>query len=135
MFALDCLYVLLANNVVLWVNVPLAAQRRRPACARCDDRWRVIATVVPLSSPHNSTFYRALRSIRDGGRAGQHGRSRPSPAPGAGPATPPDSPGGAQGLFFEFFHNGDRTDVQHACGIANAAGIQSYIDYLLLHLR
>jgi hypothetical protein len=44
-------------------------------------------------------------------------------------------PLGEQVPFFEFFHNGGRTDVQHACGIAKAADLQGYIDYLLLHLR
>src|SRR5262245_29378223 len=33
------------------------------------------------------------------------------------------------------FNDGGRADVQHACGIANAAGIQGHIDNLLLHLR
>jgi hypothetical protein len=41
----------------------------------------------------------------------QHDRAQPPPARGAGIATPPDSPAGAQMPFFEFFDDGGRTDV------------------------
>jgi len=37
--------------------------------------------------------------------------------------------------FFAFCHNGVRTNVQHAGGVANATGIQGHIDNLLLHRR
>jgi len=38
-------------------------------------------------------------------------------------------------LFFSFFQNCCRADVQHACGIANATGVHGHINDLLLDLR
>src|SRR5262249_31094762 len=82
-----------------------------------------------------STSHRVLRPALGGGQAPRRDRSPPPPAPGAGTAIPPYSPVGSQVPFFEFFNYCGRTDVQHACGITNATGIQSHIDNLLLHLR
>jgi hypothetical protein len=38
-------------------------------------------------------------------------------------------------LFFSFVDHRGGTDVQHACGIANAAGVHRHIDDLLLDRR
>jgi hypothetical protein len=37
--------------------------------------------------------------------------------------------------FFEFFNHGGGTDVQHACGIANATGVHRHINDLPLDRR
>jgi hypothetical protein len=46
-----------------------------------------------------------------------------------------NSPDGSRVPFFEFFHHGGRADVQHACRIAHATGIEGHINDLLLHRR
>src|SRR5919197_5079404 len=114
---------------------PYDAQRHPPTPARWDDRSRAITTVAPLSSPHNSTSHRVLRSTLDAGPTPRRGRSPPPPALVASASTLRDSLVGSQGPFFEFFNDGGRAHVQYPRGITNAARIQRHIDDLLLDLR
>ena len=112
-----------------------AAPRHPLTPPRSDDPSPAITTAAPPSCPHHSTAHRVLRSARGVGATPRRDRSRPPWALEAGASTPPCSPGGSQVLFFEFFHDCGRTDVQHPRGIANAAGIHGHIHDLLLDVR
>jgi hypothetical protein len=114
---------------------PAVAQRPMPRRSHWEDPLPARATAARLACRPNSTSHRGLRSARDGGQAPRRDSSPPLPALGAGTATLRDALVGSQGLFFEFFQNGGRTAVQHAGGIANAAGMQGHLANLLLHLR
>jgi hypothetical protein len=114
---------------------PSVAQRHTPTRSHGDDPSHARATATRLACRPHSTSHRVLRSARGGGPAPRRDRSPPPPAPGAGTATPPYAPVGSRVPFFEFFHHCGRTDVQHACSIANATGIPGHLDHLLLHLK
>ena len=161
-FALDFLCILLANVMLLWVDMPLVgpppigvkprdtkrlqqrlsvaerphpcvAQKRRPTRSHCGDRSHATTTAAPLSCPRNSTSHRALTSVRNAAPALRRDRSRTPHALGVGASPPPDAPERGA-AFFSFLDDRAGADVQHPHRIANPTGIHGHVDDLALHL-